>query len=284
VLLGDLLRAGRPALLIFAGSDCWGCKVLLPVVRRWQREYADRLTIAVISGATREETAAKMAAYEIDHLLLDEDLQVADSYQARWTPAAVLVNAEGRISSHVSYGDNAIREWLRNQIASGALPSNQESGVTSHLPQVTTRYSVREIGEAAPRFSLLDLAGERVRMEDLLGGPTILFFWHPHCAYCAAMKDDLQSWEDQPTSDRPKLVFVAAGELDDIRAINRHFKSPTLMDPAFDIAPLFGTKFTPSAILIDSEGRVVSSLAIGEGNVRALIGLPKPAMSIVAVR
>src|SRR5205085_8298180 len=72
VSLGDLLRTGLPALLIFAGPDCWGCKVLLPVVRRWQREYADRLTVAVISGATREETEAKMQAYEIDRLLIDE--------------------------------------------------------------------------------------------------------------------------------------------------------------------------------------------------------------------
>jgi peroxiredoxin/uncharacterized membrane protein YphA (DoxX/SURF4 family) len=282
VSLAGLLRAGRPVLLIFAGADCWGCKVLLPVVRRWQREYGDRLTVAVLSGATREETEARMAVYEIDHLLLDEDLQVADDYQARWTPAAVLVSGDGRISSHVSYGDNAIREWLRNQIASGALPSDAGDGVTRHVPQVTTRYAVCEIGEPAPRFSLLDLSGERVQTADLLGSPTVLFFWHPRCAYCAAMRDDLRSWEDQAAGERPKLVFVAAGELDDIRAINRQFKSLTLMDPAFDMAPMFGTKFTPSAILIDGEGRVASSLAIGEGNVRALIGLPKPEMSTVA--
>jgi peroxiredoxin len=141
---------------------------------------------------------------------------------------------------------------------------------------------VREIGEAAPRFALLDLSGELVQMDDLLGSPTVLLFWHPRCAYCAAMRDDLRSWEGQAVSERPKLVFVAAGELDEIRAINRHFSSPTLMDPAFDIAPLFGTKYTPSAILIDGEGRVASSLAIGAGNVRALIGLPKPEMSTVA--
>jgi peroxiredoxin/multisubunit Na+/H+ antiporter MnhC subunit len=282
VSLSDLLSAGRPALLIFAGPDCWGCKVLLPVVRRWQREYADRLTVAVISGATREETEAKMAAYEIDHLLLDEDSQVADDYQARWTPAAVMVSKDGRIHSHVSYGDNAIREWLRNQVASGALPSHQVSGMTSHLPQVTTRYAVCQIGEPAPRFSLFDLAGNHVRTEDLRGNATLLVFWHPRCAYCAAMRDDLRSWEEQAAAERPRLVFVAAGELDDIRAINRQFKSLTLMDPAFDIAPLFGTKYTPSAILIDDEGRVASSLAIGEANVRALIGLPKLEMSTVA--
>ena len=282
VSLDDLLRAGRPALLIFAGADCWGCKVLLPVVRRWQREYAERLNVAVISGATREETEAKMAAYEIDYLLLDDSLQAAEDYQARWTPAAVLVNADGRIGSHLSFGDYAIRDWLRNQIASGSLPTRAESRVTGHLPQVTTRYSVREIGEPAPRFSLLALSGERVRTEDLLGSPAVLLFWHATCAYCEAMRDDLRRWEAQPADALPRLVFVAAGELGDIRAANQHFKSLTLMDPAFDIAPLFGTKFTPSAILIDSAGRVASSLAIGEVNVRALIGLPKPEMNVMA--
>lgn len=283
VSLDRLLGAGKPALLLFAGPDCWGCKVLLPVVRRWQREYADRLTIAVISSGSRAEAEAKMVAHEIENLLLDEHSQVADEYQARWTPAAVLVGADGRISSHLSYGDNAIREWLRNLISSGTLPAGAAGGVTGHLPQVATRYSVCEIGEPSPPFSLQDLSGRRISVEDLLGSPTVLFFWHPLCVYCEAMREDLRRWEAQPAPGLPKLVFVAAGEVADIRAVNQQFQSLTLMDPALDVAPRFGTKFTPSAILLDGEGRVASSLAIGERNVRALMGMRKAELSVLAV-
>ena len=120
-------------------------------------------------------------------------------------------------------------------------------------------------------------------MEDLLGSPTVLFFWHPLCVYCEAMREDLRGWEAQPAPGLPKLVFVAAGEVADIRAVNQQFRSLTLMDPALDVAPRFGTKFTPSAILLDGEGRVASSLAIGERNVRALMGMRKAELSVLAV-
>lgn len=70
-------------------------------------------------------------------------------------------------------------------------------------------------------------------------------------------------------------MFIASGEVEEIQALNRAFRSPTLLDPPLDVGPLFGTKFTPSAIVIDGEGRISSSLAMDEHNVRALIGLPR---------
>src|SRR6185503_20877585 len=103
-----------------------------------------------------------------------------------------------------------------------------------------------------------------VYSEDLLGSSTLLIFWHPLCEYCNAMLDDLKDWEKHPPGGAPKLVFIASGEEEDVRAVNRDFKSLTLMDPAFEIGPLFGTKFTPSAILIDEEGKIASSLAVGD--------------------
>ena len=70
-------------------------------------------------------------------------------------------------------------------------------------------------------------------------------------------------------------VVHCFGREEEIKAVNQSFKSMTLVDPEFDIAPLFGTKATPSAILIDANGRIASSLAMSDQNVRALIGLQK---------
>ena len=123
-----------------------------------------------------------------------------------------------------------------------------------------------------------------VDVADLFGSPTLLIFWHPLCEFCAAMLDDLKDWEENPPAGSPKLVLVASGEVEDTKALNEDFKSLTLLDPAFEIGPLFGTKFTPSAILIDGEGRVASSLAIGDPNVRALIGLRKAEVQMTGQR
>jgi peroxiredoxin len=262
-------------MLLFVSSNCWGCTLLLPVVRVWQRDYADRLTIAVLATGTLAENQAKMAEYEVSRLLLDRKSAVADKYQARWTPAAVLIRPDGRIASPVTYGDNAIRELVRNLIASGELGSGAtDSGSNGHVPQVALRYSVRAIGEPAPKFSLPDMSGRLVTVGDLLGSPTLLFFCHPLCQFCRAMRDDLRRWEEQPPAGAPKLVRIACGDEAEIRTAYTGLASPTLLDPAFDLGKLFGTKVTPSAILIDAEGKVASGLAMGEPNVRALIGLP----------
>jgi hypothetical protein len=71
------------------------------------------------------------------------------------------------------------------------------------------------------------------------------------------------------------MVFIASGDLDDIRTVNGDLKSLTLFDPELEVGPLFGTRHTPSAILIDETGRIASSLAIGDPSVRALMGLQK---------
>lgn len=282
VSLDDLLKRGKSVVLLFAGPNCWGCKVLLPAVRIWEREYADVLTFAVLSTGTLEENQNKMIKYEVANLLLDGDSLVADDYQAKWSPAAVLIHPDGRIASQNTYGDSGIREWLRNVIAAGHAEagSSNGKGAGSLIPQVSTTYSVREVGEAAPGFRLKDLSGKVVEVEDLQGSSTMLLFWHPRCLMCGTLFDDLLAWEEHPPVGAPRLVFVACGEIEDVESVNKHFRSLTLHDPAFDIAPLFGTKFTPSAILIDEEGRIASSLATGSENVRALVGLPKAELPV----
>ena len=62
-----------------------------------------------------------MSKYEVSYLLMDERSKVADEYQAKWTPAAVLIHPDGRIASQNTYGDDPIREMVRDLIASGQL-------------------------------------------------------------------------------------------------------------------------------------------------------------------
>ena len=284
--LDDLLEPGKFVLLLFAGPNCWGCKVLLPMVRAWERDYSDRLTICVLSNGNLDENQNKMSKYEASHLLLDERSKVADEYQAKWTPAAVLIHPDGRIASQNTYGDDPIREMVRDLIASDQLLLGSVNGksASGHIPQISTRYSVRNIGEPVPKFSLPALSGEMVDVADLFGSPTVLIFWHPLCEFCAAMLDDLKLWEANPPAGSPKLALVASGEVEDTKALNEDFKSLTLLDPAFEIGPLFGTKYTPSAILIDGDGRIASSLAIGDPNVRALVGLRKAEVQMTGQR
>ncbi len=277
VSLDRLLEPGKPLLLLFTGPSCFSCKTFLPVVKVWERDHRDRLTIAVLGSGSRADNRKIMETYRVGHLFLQGDSGVAEAYHALWTPAAVLVDPDGKIASQIVFGDDAIRVFVRDLLASSAAgpTPTDEGGSYGRRPQVSIRYSVLEIGEQAPELSLPDLSGRVRTTQDLLGSPSILLLWHPDCRYCRAMVDDLRNWEAHPPEGAPKLVLIGTGDSRAIRNLNKDLKSPTLLDPDFDLGPLFGTRQTPSAILIDDEGRIASGLAIGDQNTRALIGLPR---------
>jgi len=279
--LDDLLAYGKPVLLMFVSPNCPPCKTLLPAVRVWERDYGEHLTIALLSKGTREENQQRVAKYGARHLLLQGEDPVAAVYQANWTPAAVLISRQGRIASQMIYGDDAVRALVNHTITTGAGSAAGDE-VAAQIPRLTVGSSLFKVGEPAPRFSLADLDGRLTHTEEFLGRDTLMLFWDPGCRFCQAMAADLMEWEDRPPKGAPRLVIIASGDAKAIQAKGREFRSLVLVDPEFDIGPVFGSNSTPSAILMDSTGQIASSLAIGAGNVLALAGIRKVELPVVA--
>ena len=57
-----------------------------------------------------------------------------------------------------------------------------------------------------------------------------------------------------------------------MRQIADELRVPVLYDGPFDVPPMFGSRQTPSAILLDEEGRIASGVALGGHNILALVG------------
>ncbi|HEX4946012.1 MAG TPA: MauE/DoxX family redox-associated membrane protein [Blastocatellia bacterium] len=268
--LDDLLARGKSVLLFFVSPNCSPCKTLLPHIRVWQRDYSDFITIALLSKGAEKDVHRKMAKYEVGPILLHGESPIADEYQAKWTPAAVLVDRSGKIASPVTYGDEAIRSLVTHTVAT-ADAANQTAGIPR--PQIKVGKSLFNVGEPAPRVALPALDGKEVALDSFLGEATLLLFWNPGCGYCKAMADDLIRWEAKPNATR--LVFVSAGEAAELKTESERFRSVFLHDADSDIAAMFGANGTPSAVLLDETGRIASSLAVGEQNILALLGVRK---------
>jgi thiol-disulfide isomerase/thioredoxin len=264
VSLGDLLAHGKAVMLLFVSPNCAPCKALLPFLLSWQRDYGEQLTIAVISRGEPEEVQAKLNKYEVKHLLLQGEAKTNDDYQAPWTPAAILINPQGRIANALATGDEAIRALVTYAVATSETATPIKLG-----------NSLFNVGEAAPRFTLPDLQGEEVAFASLLKRNTLLLFWNPGCGFCQAMAEELKRWEAKPTLPDTQLVFVSTGERDDIQASSTGFRATFLHDKDNDIAPLFGANGTPSGLMLDAQGRIASSLAVGERHLLALLGVRK---------
>lgn len=255
VSLDDLLARGNRVVLVFIDPECGSCSKVFPDVQQWQRQRDD-LTVAVISRGGVEENRKKLGSHTIARVLLQQEREVATAYGTLATPGALVINTDGTLASTPALGDGAVR----------GLVERLERGGESRLPAA---------GDPAPAFTLPDLAGRDVTLADYLGAPLLVLFWNPGCPYCQQVLGLMRLWEARPVGVRPALLVVSGGELADNEA--QGFRSTIVLDQRYDTANKYGVAGTPSAVLVDANGRLASGVAVGGASILELIGQPDPA-------
>jgi peroxiredoxin/uncharacterized membrane protein YphA (DoxX/SURF4 family) len=266
VSLADLRAAGRPVLLVFTNPGCGPCTALLPEVAAWQQEHAARLTVAVVSRGTAEANRAKIGDLSITPVLLQSASEISDRYSAKATPSAVLVGADGRVASTAALGAESIRS-LVTMATTQPLPSPAGANGNGHGAAVP-RPAASQVGSLAPEVTLPGLDGESRSLTDFRGESTLVLFWNPHCGFCNRMLDDLKAWEAEAPADGPRLLVVSAGSVEDNRAMG--LRSTVVLDQGFVTGRAFSAGGTPSAVLVDAEGKLASGVAVGADAVLAL--------------
>jgi len=270
--LASLVVHGRPVLLLFVALDCHPCTALTPKIAGWQREHADTVTMILVSNGSADENRAKFGGLSGATVLLQVLNEVADAYAAQWTPAAVLIGPTGRLASSVSYGDVAISALVAHATASpGApfLPSANGRAGRGSLPIVGN--GPPRPGQAAPLVALPDLEGRTVDLRDYRGRDTLVVFWSPSCPACQQLAEDLRRWEAEPPRGAPRLFVISSGSVEANRELG--FRSTIVLDESFKVAEAFGANGTPSAVLVDPGGRIISTVGIGARDVLALAGV-----------
>jgi peroxiredoxin len=272
----DALRApGKPVLLIFSDPGCGPCNSLMPDVGKWQHDLADRLTTVVVTRGSVEENRAKQRQNNLTHVLMQKDSEVADAYVTFGTPTAVLVRPDGTIGSAAAGGTDDIRTLVK-QIVAGNVPVPAPRPVAPPRPVQPPKPAAAQaprglsaIGKDAPVVELNNLDGEPVKLTDFAGQPTAVLFWNPGCGFCQRMVDDLKAWEANPPEGAPKLLVVTTGEAESNRETG--LQSPMVLDSGFTVGRAFGASGTPSAVLVDAEGKIASGLAVGGPTVISLL-------------
>lgn len=185
------------------------------------------------------------------------------------TPAAVLINPEGRIASPVEGGNNAIEALVARSVAA----AKNSSARNAFLPDISVSKSDLRLGDPAPRFSLLDLQGNQVQSEQFVGRTNLLLFWAHDCSYCEDMRIHLDHWKENAPPEAPTLVILASGDIADLERSLGPYGFLTLLDPDSEIRKLYGASGAPTGILVDAQGNIASSVASGAPNVLALAGI-----------
>jgi peroxiredoxin len=252
VVTVETLRAlGQPIVLIFSDPVCGTCLSVLPEIAKWQRDYVGTFTLALLSRGTPEENSAATDEHGVARVLLQKSREVAEAYGVLGTPSAVLVRADGSIGSQLAQGEVEIRQLIASVARTPSPPQADPLG-------------------AAPEFDLLDLSGQAVALSQFAGQPTLMLFWNPGCPHCQRMLEDLKAWEALPLTERPQLFVVSTGTVENNHAMA--LRSTVVLDPGFTVGPRFGVQGTPSAVLIDRDGRLAGSPAVGAFAIFALAG------------
>jgi peroxiredoxin len=126
------------------------------------------------------------------------------------------------------------------------------------------------MGDEAPPVVLPDLGGQQVELAGLRGSKAMVLFWNPSCGFCRRMLDDLKAWEANPPKDAPQLFVVSTGPVDANEQMG--LNSTIVLDQGFNVGRAFGATGTPSAVMIDQRGKIVSPVAAGAPAVLELAG------------
>jgi hypothetical protein len=90
-----LLGLGRRVALFFTNPGCGACEAALGMVARGQRERADELTLAVISGGGIGPIRDKAIEFGLDRVIPQSDEALFDAYRVQGVPGVVAIDSAG---------------------------------------------------------------------------------------------------------------------------------------------------------------------------------------------
>jgi len=246
---------GQQTLLVFWNPGCGFCKRMVDEIKQFEAKPPKNAPKLVLVSTGTPESNSELGLKSTT--LLDQGFATGRSYGASGTPSAVLIDASGKIASEVAVGQPGVMA-----LATGKQAPKSAGG---DAPAV----KATKKGEKAPPVKLNDLAGNAF---DLAAQKeeTLLVFWNPGCGFCKRMVDDLKTWEANPPANAPKLVLVSTGSVESNQELG--LTSTTLIDDGFATGRAFGASGTPSAVLIDKNGKIASEVGVGAP---AVLGLAK---------
>ncbi|MEP6850570.1 MAG: redoxin domain-containing protein [Acidobacteriota bacterium] len=264
ITLDHLLAEAKPTLFFFISPTCEPCRALVPDIDEWRAELRDRVNLVFVSKGTIEANHEKFAGSSINRFLLQRNTELQDLVSAKWTPSALLMNADGRVASHVAAGDASIRGLIDK------IKAEDIDDPFFFFASKKPRSREPKIGETVPDFEMPDLEGRMVDATELRGKPTLVTFWSLTCPHCVEMMRQIKNWENDGAAKEANLLLFSDGEIEDHRKFA--LSSRIIIDKDYATAAKFGMMGTPSAVLVDENGRIASETAVGAVNIWALIG------------
>jgi hypothetical protein len=227
----------------------------MPEIIHWGLDAHLPARIVMVSEGVIAENLVKFPQHGEPMVLVQAEREVATSYKANGTPAAVLIRADGMIGSALALGADDIRELVGSLSADPFLLQG-DAGNEDAVPQQPRRRL--SVGDPVASLSLRDGEGSAVPLTRFAGTSTLLLFWNQQCGFCQRMLNDLRSWVAAAPAGAPALNIVSVGAHD---PDDMELGVPVLTDPGSQVSATFGANGTPMAVLLGPDSRVAGASA-----------------------
>jgi peroxiredoxin len=261
---------GKRVLLVHWSPGCGFCDAIagdLAEAARALRAHNTELVLVSAGDAETNRTLAK--EYGLDcPLLLQDEAEVVDAFAGVGTPAAYLLDEQGRVASGLALGADKVPGLLREALEGRRpLPSERP------LSESRIERDGLKPGTPAPAFRLPAVDGGRVALEDHHGRRVLIVFSDPHCGPCEELLPQLVAWHERALQSGIEFVMVSRGsEEDNRRKCDQHgVDFPVGLQRGWRISKQYGIFATPVAFLVDADGVIARPVAKGPEAIAALV-------------
>ncbi len=269
---------GKRVLLVNWSPQCGFCDLIAPDLAKLRPELQKRkVELVLVSHGEAEvnRTQARQRGLE-SRILLVSDGQGIETFQNMGTPAAYLLDEDGKIAKPLAVGADHVLELARE---AAIVPERRRLPGERPLSESRILRDGLKAGTPAPGFSLPDIDGRTVSLEEYRGRRVLLVFTDPHCGPCDQLAPDLVRLQKKHRKNNLALLMVGRGEPEENRRKARQFgiKFPVVVQEHWMLSKEYGIFATPVAFLIGEDGRISNDVASGRDEILALAQAGVPA-------
>jgi peroxiredoxin len=126
----------------------------------------------------------------------------------------------------------------------------------------------------APPFEIAAYEGGTTSLDQLLAHrkPLLLVFTNPNCSPCVALFSEIKDWQ-QAHSEQLTIALISFGTIKEnfINVAKNGLGQVLLDEKKREVAGKYGATLTPTAVIVNTSGKIASPLAAGADEIRALL-------------
>lgn len=129
------------------------------------------------------------------------------------------------------------------------------------------------VDSIAPPFELPAYQGGKRSLAQLVanGKPVLLIFTNPNCRPCVALFKEIKDWQESH-DDQLTIALISVGTIkENFVNVARNRLGQVLLQEKREVGEQYGARATPTAVVVNTSGRIASPVAAGAGEIKKLL-------------